>query len=52
METAPSSFEARDVPEEAEVARLEVIAATTAPDEPAKESEPFGVVEASESLNP
>ena len=52
METAPSSFEARDVPEEAEAAGLEVTAATTAPDEPAKESKPSRVVEASESLNP
>ena len=51
-ETAPSSFEARDVPEEAEVAGLKVTAAITTPDEPAKESEPSGVVKASESLNP
>ena len=37
-ETAPSSSEARDVPEEAEAAGLEVAVATTAPDEPAKEN--------------
>ena len=51
-ETAPSSFKARDVPEEAEVAGLEVAVATTAPDEPAKESEPSGAAETSKSLNP
>ena len=37
-ETAPSSSEARDVPEESETAGLEVAMATTTPDEPAKES--------------
>ena len=51
-ETAPSSFKARDVPEEAEAAGLEVAVATTAPDEPAKESKPSGAAETSESLNP
>ena len=49
-EAAPSSF--GDVPEEAEAAGFEVTVATTAPDELAKESEPFKVAEASESLNP
>ena len=51
-ETTPSSSEARDVPEEAEAARFEVVMTTTTPDEPAKESEPSGVAETSESLNP
>ena len=51
-ETALSSSEARVVPEEAEAARLEVAVATTAPDEPAKESEPSGAAETSKSLNP
>ena len=46
-ETAPSSSEARDVPAEAEVAGLEVVVATTAPDEPAKESEPSGAAKTS-----
>ena len=50
-EIAPSSSEARDVPEEAEAARLEVTMATTALDE-TKESEPFGAAETSEGLNP
>ena len=51
-EVAPSSSEVRDVPEEVEAAGLEVSVATTTPDKPAKESEPFGAAEASESLNP
>ena len=51
-EVAPSSSEARDIPEEAKATGLEVAVATTAPDEPAKESEPSGAAEASESLNP
>ena len=51
-ETAPSSFEARDVPKEAKAAGLKVDVATTAPDEPAKKSDPFGVAETNEGLNP
>ena len=51
-ETAPSSFEAKDVPEEAEVVGLEVVMATTALDELAKENKPSGAVETSEGLNP
>ena len=51
-ETAFSSSEARDVPEEVEAAGLKVAMATAAPDEPAKESEPFGAAKTSESLNP
>ena len=50
-EIAPSSSEARDVPEEAEAAGLEVAVATTSPDEPAKESKPSGVAETNECLN-
>ena len=50
-ETAPSSSEVRDVPEEAETVGLEVTVATNAPDELAKESEPSRVAETSESLN-
>ena len=51
-ETTPSSFEARDVPKEAKTAGLKVDVATTAPNEPAKESEPFGATETNEDLNP
>ena len=51
-ETAPSSSEARDVPKEAKAAGLKVDVATTALDEPAKESEPFGVAETNKGLNP
>ena len=51
-ETAPSSSEARDVPEEAEAARLEIVVATTAPGEPAKENKPSGAAKISEGLNP
>ena len=50
-ETTPSSSEARDVPKEFEAAGLEVAVATTALDELAKESEPFGAVETNEGLN-
>ena len=50
-ETAPSNSEARDVLEEAEVAGLEAVVATTAPDEPARESELSGVVEISSGLS-
>ena len=51
-ETAPSNSKARDVLEEAEAAGLEVVVATTAPNKPAKESEPSGAVKTSEGLNP
>ena len=50
-ETAPSSSEARDVPEEAEAIGPEAALAITAPDESARENEPFGVAEISEGLN-
>ena len=50
-ETAPSSSKARDVPEEAEAARLEIVVATTAPGEPAKENEPSRAAKISEGLN-
>ena len=51
-ETALSSSEARDAPEEAKAARLEAVLAITAPNEPARESEPFWAAETSEGLNP
>ena len=50
-ETTPSSSKARDVPEEAEAARFEVVMTTTTPDEPAKESEPSGATEIGEGLS-
>ena len=50
-ETAPSSSESNNVPEEDEAVGLEVVVATIALDELAKESEPSEVVETSESLN-
>ena len=50
--SCPLSFKVRDVPEEVEAAGLEVAVATTIPDKPAKEGEPFGAAETSESLNP
>ena len=50
-ETAPSSSEARDVLEEVEAAGLEAAVVTIAPDEPARESELFGVVEISSGLS-
>ena len=50
-ETAPSSSEARDAPEETEAAGPEAALAITAPDEPAMESEPSGAIETSEGLN-
>ena len=50
-ETAPSSSEAGGVLEEAEAARTVVAMATTAPDEPAKESEPSGATEIGEGLS-
>ena len=51
-ETALSNSEARDVPEEAEAARLEVVVAITATEELTKESEPSGEAETSGGLNP
>ena len=51
-ETAPSSSEARDAPEETEAARPEAALAITAPNEPAMENEPSGAAETSEGLNP
>ena len=50
-ETAPSSSEAKDAPEEAEAAGPEATLAITAPDEPARESELSRAVETNESLN-
>ena len=50
-ETALSSFEVGGVPEEAEAAGIVVATATTAPDEPAKESEPSGAAETGEGLS-
>ena len=50
-ETAPSSSEARDVPEKAKAARLEIVVATTAPSGPAKENEPSRAAKISEGLN-
>ena len=51
-ETASSSSEAKDAPEEAEIARLEVALAITTPDELVRESELSGVTETNEGLNP
>ena len=51
-EAAPSSSEVRDALEEAKVAGFGVVLAITSPEEPAKESEPFGVAETSEGQNP
>ena len=50
-EVAPSSFEVRDAPEEAEAVGPGAVLAITTPEEPARESEPFGVAETSEGLN-
>ena len=50
-ETALSSSEVGGVPEEAEAAGTVVTTATTAPDEPAKESEPSGAAETGEGLS-
>ena len=47
-EDAPSSSEARDAPEEVEVAGTRAVLAITSPDEPAKESEPSSAAETSE----
>ena len=47
-----TSSEVRDAPEEAEVAGSRVVLAITSPEEPAKESEPFGVAETGEDQNP
>ena len=48
-ETTPSSSEARGVPEGAEATGTVAAAATTAPDEPTKESKPSGATEIGES---
>ena len=50
-EIAPSNSEAGGVPEEAEATGIVVVVATPAPDEPTKESEPFGAAVTSESLS-
>ena len=50
-ETAPSSSEARDFPEGAMVAGTMAVAVSTAPNKPAKESEPSGAVETGEGLS-
>ena len=47
-ETAPSSSEAKDAPEEAEANGIEANLAITAPDEPARESELSGAMETNE----
>ena len=51
-EATPSNSKARDVPKEVEATGLEVVVAITAPNEPAKESEPSGASKTSEGLNP
>ena len=51
-ETAPSSSEAKDAPEEAEAAGPEATLAIIAPDEPARESELSRAAETNEGLNP
>ena len=50
-ETAPSSSEAKDAPEEAEANGIEATLAITAPDEPTRESELSGATETNEGLN-
>ena len=50
-ETAPSSSEAGGVPEESEAVGTVAAAISNIPDELAKESEPFGVVETGEGLS-
>ena len=51
-EDVPSSSEARDAPEEVEVAGTGAVLEITSPEEPAKESEPSGVAGANEGQNP
>ena len=51
-ETAPSSSEVRDAPEEAEAAGPGAVLAITAPKKPARESEPSEAKKTSEGLNP
>ena len=48
----PSSSEVRDAPEEAEAVGPGAVLTITVPKELARESEPSGVAETSESLNP
>ena len=50
-EAALSSSEEGGVPEGAEAAGTMAATVSTAPDEPAKESEPFGATETGEGLN-
>ena len=52
QESTPSSSEAKDALEEAEAAGPEATLAITALDEPARESELFGVTETNEGPNP
>ena len=51
-EATPSNSEVRDAPEEVEAASPGVVLAITTLKEPARESEPSGVAEISEGLNP
>ena len=51
-EATLSSSKVRDSPEEAEAAGLGAVLAITAPEEPARESEPSRAAEMSEGLNP
>ena len=51
-ETAPSNFEVGDALEEAEATSPGAVLAITAPEEPARESEPFGAAETNEGQNP
>ena len=50
-EVAPSSSKVRDALEEAKVAGPGAVMAITSPEDPAKESEPFGTAETSEGQN-
>ena len=51
-EDASSSFEASDAPKEVEAAGPGAVLAVTSPNEPVKESEPFGAVGTNEGQNP
>ena len=51
-ETAPSNSEVGDALEEAEATSPGAVLAITAPEEPARESEPFGAAETNEGQNP
>ena len=50
-EVAPSSSKVRDALEEAKAAGPGAVMAITSPEDPAKESEPFGTAETSEGQN-